>query len=74
MPADDGKTVVASVITELITPQIISPIERKGRNSFIGALKILPNITPIHAIVTPIEIVIQKGPKLDLLYLCLISE
>lgn len=29
---------------------------------------------PIQAIVTPIEMVIQKGPKLDLLYLCLMSE
>lgn len=74
IPSALGNTVVASVRTELINPQRIKPAERKGKNSWIGALKIFPKIMPIHAIVTPIEIVIQKGPKLDLLYLCLMSE
>lgn len=74
IPSALGKTVVASVSTELINPQRIKPAERKGRNSFIGDLKMLPKIIPIQAIVTPIEIVIQKGPRLERLYLCLISE
>ena len=74
IPSAFGNTVVASVRTELIKPQRIKPADRKGKNSRIGALKIFPKIMPIHAIVTPIEIVIQNGPKLDLLYLCLMSE
>lgn len=74
IPSAFGKTVVASERTELIKPQRINPADRKGKNSRIGALKIFPKIMPIHAIVTPIEIVIQNGPKLDLLYLCLMSE
>lgn len=74
MPSALGNTVVASVRTELIKLQRIKPADKKGKNSCIGALKIFPKIMPIHAIVTPIEIVIQNGPKLDLLYLCLMSE
>ena len=74
IPSAFGNTVVASVRTELTKPQRIRPTDKKGRNSRIGALKIFPKIMPIHAIVTPIEIVIQNGPKLDLLYLCLMSE
>lgn len=74
IPSDEGKTVVASVITELMKPHKINPTERNGRNSFAGALKIFPKIIPMQAIDTPIETVIQKGPRLDLLYLCLISE
>lgn len=65
MPSADGKTVVASVSIELINPHKIRPTDRNGKNSSIGALKILPKIMPIHAIETPIDIVIQKGPKLE---------
>ena len=74
IPSAFGNTVVASVRTELIKPQRINPAERKGRNSFMGDLKIFPKIIPIQAIVTPIEMVIQKGPRLERLYLCLMSE
>ena len=74
IPSAFGKTVVASVRIELIKLQRIRPADKKGKNSRIGALKRFPKIMPIQAIVTPIEMVIQKGPKLDLLYLCLMSE
>ena len=52
----------------------INPHDKKGRNSCIGVLNKLPKIKPIQATVTPIEMEIQNGPRLDLLYLCLISE
>lgn len=74
IPSAFGNTVVASVRTELTKPQRIRPTDKKGRNSRIGALKIFPKIMPMHAIVTPMDIVIQKGPRFDLLYLCLMSE
>ena len=74
IPSALGNTVVASVRTQLMKLHKIKPADKKGKNSRIGALKIFPKIMPIHAIVTPIEMVIQKGPKLDLMYLCLMSE
>ena len=67
------KTPVASITVEEINPQMIKPAERKGRNSCIGDLKIVPKITPIHAIITPVEIVIHHGPSIDLRYLWRIS-
>lgn len=53
--------------------QIIIPAAKKGKNSFTGALKRVLNNTPMQATMTPVEIVIQKGPRVDRLYLCLIS-
>ena len=63
------KTFVASITVEEMNPQMIRPAERKGRNSCMGDLKIDPKITPIHAIITPVEIVIHQGPSIDLRYL-----
>ena len=63
------KTVVASITVEEINPQMIRPADRKGRNSCMGDLKIVPKITPIQAIITPVEIVIHHGPSIDLLVL-----
>ena len=74
IPCEFGKTTVASLITLEMSPQRIKPQDKNGRNSSIGVLNKLPKIKPIHAMVTPIEIVIQKGPRLDHLYLCRISE
>ena len=73
MPSAEGNTVVASVNTVLINPHKIRPAERNGRKSPSGLLKMVPKIVPMHAIVTPIEMVIQNGPRLDLLYLCRMS-
>ncbi len=73
MPCELGNTRVDSLIIPEMRPKMICPQDRKERNSAIGALKSFPNINPIQAIVTPIEIEIQKGPRLDLRYLCLIS-
>ena len=61
------KTVVASVRQLAMNPQIINPEAKKGRNSDMGDLKRLPKIKPIQATITPVEIVIQKGPRVDLL-------
>lgn len=58
-----ANTVVASVTVEEMNPQIIKPAERNGKNSDIGDLNKDPKIIPIQAIITPVEIVIQKGPK-----------
>lgn len=58
-----ANTVVASVIVEEMNPQMIKPAERNGKNSDIGDLNKDPKIIPIQAIITPVEIVIQKGPK-----------
>lgn len=58
-------TEVASVIVEERSPQIIKPAARKGRKSDIGDLKREPKIIPIHAIITPVDIVIQKGPNVE---------
>lgn len=59
------KTVVASVIVVEIRPQIIKPAARKGKNSDIGDLNNDPKIIPMQAIITPVDIVIQKGPKVE---------
>jgi hypothetical protein len=56
-----------------IKVQNIKPAVRKGRKSSVGDLNKPPKIRPIQAIITPVEIVIQKGPRDDLLYFCLIS-
>lgn len=61
------KTAVASMIVDEISPQTISPTVRNGKNSDMGDLKRPPNIKPIQAIITPVEIVIQNGPNEDLL-------
>lgn len=74
IPSAEGKTVVASVNVEEIKPHKIRPMVKKGRNSCIGDLNKLPKMMPMHAIVTPIEIVIQNGPRDERLYLCRISE
>lgn len=58
-------TDVASVIVEEMNPQIIKPAAKNGRKSDIGDLKREPKIMPIHAIITPVEIVIQNGPKVE---------
>ena len=42
---------------------MINPADRNGKNSDIGDLNNDPKITPIQPIITPVEIVIQKGPK-----------
>lgn len=60
-------TVVASIIVVETKPHKINPAVRNGRNSTIGALKRPPNISPIQLIMTAVDIVIQNGPKLDLL-------
>ncbi|MFR1026128.1 MAG: hypothetical protein ACLSE8_06825 [Parasutterella sp.] len=58
----------------LINPQVIKPTAKNGKKISNGVLKIEPNISPILPIIKEVDIVIQKGPKVDLLYLCLISE
>ena len=57
------KTEVESVMVDEIRLQIMRPAARKGRKSDFGALKSEPKITPIQAIIIPVEIVIQNGPK-----------
>lgn len=74
IPSEEGKTVVASVIIAEINPHKIKPIVKKGRNSFMGDLNKVPKMMPIQAIVTPIDIVIQKGPKEERRYRCRMSE
>lgn len=74
MASEAVKTPVASITTCEINPQIIKPAERNGRNWLIGDLKIFPKISPKQAIITPVEMVNQKGPNVDLLYLCLMSD
>ena len=61
------KLVHASIITIEINAQKIIPSEKNGKNSCIGDLKIIPNTIPIVAIITPILMVSQNGPKADLL-------
>ena len=39
----------------------------------MGDLKIPPKITPMQPSITAVEMEIQKGPSVDLLYRCLIS-
>ena len=68
------KTAIDNKIHPEIKPQIIKPAAKKGKNSDIGDLKREPKMIPIHAIITPVDIVIQKGPNEDLLYRCLISD
>ena len=68
------KTVVASVKVDEMNPHKINPADKKGKKSYKGVLKIVPKILPRQAIITPVEIVIQKGPKVDLLYLWRISD
>ncbi len=58
-------TDVASVIVEEISPQIIRPAAKNGKKSDIGDLKREPKIIPIHAIITPVDIVIQNGPSVE---------
>lgn len=58
-----ANTVVASVIVVEIKPQMIKPADRKGKNSDIGDLNKDPKMIPMQAIITPVEIVIQKGPN-----------
>lgn len=67
MASEFTNTVVASLIVEDMKPQIISPDVIKGRNSCIGDLNNLPKIKPIQATITAVDIVIQKGPSVDLL-------
>ncbi len=62
-------TVVDSEMVDETSPQMIKPAERKGKNSWIGVSKRFPKIIPKQAIMTPVEMVIQKGPNDDLLYL-----
>ena len=69
-----GKTTVDSFRQVSMNVHIINPVETKGKNCFMGALNIFPNIKPMQAMVTPIDNVIQNGPSEDLRYLCLISE
>ena len=73
MASAEGKTVVASMIVEDIKFHTINPVAMNGKKSFIGVLNKLPNIRPIQATITAVEIVIQNGPSDDLLYLCVIS-
>ena len=68
------KVVVASMIVEAMKFQMISPEAKNGRNSYIGDLKSPPKITPIQPIMTPVEIVIQNGPRVERLYLCRMSD
>ncbi len=50
-----------------MNPHKINPADKKGKKSYKGVfLKIVPKILPRQAIITPVEIVIQKGPKVDL--------
>ncbi len=63
--SDVTKTVVASRMVLETKLQIIKPAAKKGRKSDIGALNNDPKITPMQAIITPVDIVIQKGPKED---------
>ena len=72
--SEETKTTDASVKTEEIKAQIIRPEARKGRNSLGGYLNMFPKIIPIVPIITPVEMVIQKGPIVDLRYRCLMSE
>lgn len=67
-------TVVDSDMVEDIRPHKIRPAERKGKNSWNGVSNRFPKIIPKQAIMTPVEMVIQKGPKDDLLYLWRISD
>lgn len=64
---------MASVIVEEIRPQVIKPAAKNGKKSDIGDLKREPKIIPMQAIITPVDIVIQKGPKVERLYRCLMS-
>ncbi len=57
-----------------MNPQMIKPAARKGRNSETGDLKIFPKIKPKQEIITPVEIVIQKGPKDERRYLWRMSD
>lgn len=65
MDSAPTNTVVASVKVEEIVPQIIKPAAKKGKKSDIGDLNNDPKIIPIQPIITPVEIVIQKGPKVE---------
>ena len=67
------KTVVDSEMQDEMRLQIIRPADRKGRNSCIGLSNRFPKIIPRQVIMTPVEIVIQKGTKVDRRYLCRIS-
>lgn len=73
MASELGKTVVASINVEDINPQTMKPAVTKGKKFDNGDLNRPPKINPMQHIVTAVEIVIQKGPRLDRLYLCLIS-
>ncbi len=65
MASAETKAKEDSEIVEEIKPQMIRPAERNGKKSFIGVENRLPKINPKHAIITPVEIVIQKGPSVD---------
>ena len=65
MDSAPTNTDVASVKVEEIVPQIINPAAKNGKKSDIGDLNKEPKIIPIQAIMTPVEIVIQKGPSED---------
>jgi hypothetical protein len=52
-----------SVRTEEMKPHRINPIDRNGKKSVIGVLKIPPNTKPIVPIITPILMVNQNGPN-----------
>jgi hypothetical protein len=68
MASDDIKAILPSLIIPEISPQIISPDARYGRNVWIGAPKMVPKTIPIVAIVTAIPIVIHSCPKKLLRY------
>ena len=40
----------------------------------MGDLKRPPKIPPIQPIITPVEIVIQNGPRVERLYRCRMSD
>lgn len=71
--SEELNTSVASKMEVEKKDQIMKPAAIKGKNSLRGVPKILPKINPMVEIMTAVEIVIQKGPSVDLLYLCLIS-
>ena len=59
-----------SPITPEMKPHKIIPKVNEGKKISIGAPIIEPKIMPMDAIMTPMLIVTQKGPIVDLLYFC----